>query len=119
MNLLIFNLVHFVNYFLLVYYKMNYNIVASVLIALGFGLLFLADTLIAKDTQYEFLQTIRNNNLVIGVVCLGAGYYVYTLGQKQPIGIIETSELNTSEPIVQERLPTYGEATSTDEILNM
>ena len=53
------------------------------------------------------------------MVCLGAGYYVYTLGQKQPIGIIETSELNTSEPIVQERLPTYGEATSTDEILNM
>lgn len=119
MYLLIFNLVHFVNYFLLVYYKMNYNIVAGVLIALGFGLLFLADTLIAKDTQYEFLQTIRNNNLVISVVCLGAGYYVYTLGQKQPIRIIETSELNTSEPIVQERLPTYGEATSTDEILNM
>ena len=115
-----FNLEHFVNYFLLLYYKMNYNIVAGVLIAIGFGLLFLLDTLIAKDSQYEFLQTIRDNNLAIGVVCLGAGYYVYTLGQKQARpSFIETSELNTSEPIVQERLPTYDEATSTDEILNM
>lgn len=114
-----FNLEHFVNYFLLLYYKMNYNIVAGVLIAIGFGLLFLLDTLIAKDSQYEFLQTIRANNLAIGVVCLGAGYYVYTLGQEQPVEIIETSELDTSEPIVQESLPMYNEATSTDEILNM
>lgn len=98
---------------------MNYNIIAGVLVALGFGLLFLLDTLIAKDTQNEFLQTIRNNNLVLAVVCLGGGYYVYTLGQKQSTRVIETSELNTSEPIAPERLPTYDEATSTDEILNM
>ena len=99
---------------------MNYNIIAGVLIAIGFGLLFLLDTLIAKDTQYEFLQTIRNNNLATGVVCLGVGYYVYTLGQKQkPTGIIEPTELDTSEPIEPQELPIYDEATSTDEILNM
>jgi predicted membrane channel-forming protein YqfA (hemolysin III family) len=101
---------------------MNYNIVAIVFIALGFGLLFLLDTLIAKDSQYELLQIIRQNNLIIGVVCLGIGYYVYTLGQKQtkPF-VIETTELNTSEPLAEAmgRLPSYEEATSTDEILNM
>jgi hypothetical protein len=98
---------------------MNYNIIAGVLIAIGFGLLFLLDTLIAKDTQYEFLQTIRNNNLAFALVCLGGGYYAYSLGKKQPIRRIESSELNTSEPISPDRLPSYEEATSTDDILNM
>jgi hypothetical protein len=101
---------------------MNYNIVAAVLVALGFGLLFFLDTLISKDTKYGLLQTIRENNLAIGVICLGAGYYVYTLGQKQPRQTVApSSELNTSEPVAAqaERLPSYEEATSTDEILNM
>ncbi len=101
---------------------MNYNIVAVALIVLGFGLLFLLDTLIAKDSQYELLQTVRKNNLVFGVVCLGAGYYVYTLGQKQARpAVIETAELDTSEPLAgaPDALPSYEEATSTDEILNM
>lgn len=99
---------------------MNYNIVATVLVALGFGLLFFLDTLIAKDSKYGMLQTIRENNLAVGVVCLGAGYYVYTLGKKQPT-TIETPELATSEPLApaNDRLPSYEEATSTDEILNM
>lgn len=100
---------------------MNYNIIAIALVAIGFVLLFLLDTVIQKDTQNNMLKTIRDNNLVLGVVCLGAGYYVYTLGQKQPT-VIEDVELDTSEPLARvasnERLPSYEEATSTDEILN-
>lgn len=99
---------------------MNYNIVASVLIALGFALLFLLDRLIDKENKYEFLQTVRQNNLVFGVVCLGTGYYVYTLGKTQPKpSIIEISELNTSEPILPPFLPSYEESTSTNGLLNM
>lgn len=97
---------------------MQHNIIATILVVVGFGLLFLLDSLIAKDTQNNLLKTVRDNNLALGVICLGAGYYVYTLGQKQPV--IERAELDTSEPVGQpERLPSYEEATSTDEILNM
>lgn len=100
---------------------MHYNIIAVALVALGFGLLFFLDTLIAKDTEYSMLKTVRDNNLVVGVLCLGAGYYVYTLGEKQRqvVQAAEPSELATSEPIMREELPSYEEATSTDEIMNM
>jgi hypothetical protein len=102
---------------------MHYNIIAVALVALGFGLLFFLDTLIAKDTEYSMLKTVRDNNLMVGVVCLGAGYYVYTLGEKQKQGVSSTveqpAELATSEPIVRNELPSYEEATSTDEIMNM
>jgi len=99
---------------------MHYNIVAVALVALGFGLLFFLDTLIAKDTEYSMLKTVRNNNLMVGVLCLGAGYYAYTLGEKQRQGTSsQPSELATSEPIVRNELPSYEEATSTDEIMNM
>lgn len=90
-----------------------------VLVAIGFGLLFFLDSLIAKDTEYSMLKTVRDNNLMVGVVCLGAGYYVYTLGEKQRQQVQIEQPLETSSPIVQEELPSYEEATSTDEILNM
>jgi hypothetical protein len=100
---------------------MNYNIIAIALVTIGFGLLFLLDTFIDKETNNNIMKTIRDNNLMLGVICLGAGYYVYTLGQKQPT-LIEEAELDTSEPLVpmvsNDRLPSYEEATSTDEILN-
>jgi hypothetical protein len=95
---------------------MNYNIISITLIAVGFSLLFFIDNLIDKDNTNNMLQTIRDNNLVIGLVCLGAGYYVYTLGQKQPT--IQPSEVDTSEPL-ENILPSYEEATSTDEILRI
>jgi hypothetical protein len=98
---------------------MHYNIIAMVLVAIGFGLLFFLDSLIAKDTEYSMLKTVRDNNLMVGVVCLGAGYYVYTLGEKQRQQVQIEQPLETSSPIVQEELPSYEEATSTDEILNM
>lgn len=98
---------------------MHYNIVAMALIAVGFGVLFFLDTLIAKDTEYSMLKTVRDNNLMVGVACLGAGYYVYTLGEKQRQQIQVEQPLETSAPIVQDELPSYEEATSTDEILNM
>lgn len=81
------------------------NIIAGVLFVLGFLILFFIDLLISKDTQSEFLLLIKKNNLIFGIVCLGAGYYVYSLDNK-PTPIIES-------------LPSYEEATSTDEILNM
>jgi uncharacterized membrane protein len=81
------------------------NIIAGVLFMLGFLILFFIDFLISKDTQNEFLLLIKKNNLVIGIACIGAGYYVYSLEKK-------------STPIT-ESLPSYEEATSTDEILNM
>lgn len=95
---------------------MNYNIISIALIAVGFSLLFFIDNLIDKDNKNNMLQTIRDNNLVIGLVCIGAGYYVYTLGQKQHR--IQSSEIDTSE-VLENILPSYEEATSTDEILNM
>lgn len=100
---------------------MHYNIIAVALVAVGFGLLFFLDTLIAKDTEYSMLKSVRDNNLMVGVLCLGAGYYVYTLGEKQhqAVQAEQPAELETSEPIVREELPSYEEATSTDEIMNM
>ena len=99
---------------------MHYNIIAVALVALGFGLLFFLDTLIANDTEYSMLKTVRYNNLMVGVACLGAGYYVYTLGEKQrQVVQAEQPELATSEPIMRDELPSYEEATSTDEIMNM
>lgn len=81
------------------------NIIAGVLAVLGFLILFFIDLLISKDTQNEFLLLIRKNNLIVSIILLGAGFYVYTLDQ-QPTRTIES-------------LPSYEEATSTDEILNM
>lgn len=100
---------------------MHYNIIAVALVALGFGLLFFLDTLIAKDTEYSMLKSVRDNNLMVGVLCLGAGYYVYTLGEKQRqvVQSEQPAELATSEPIMRDELPSYEEATSTDEIMNM
>lgn len=100
---------------------MNYNIIASALVALGFCMLFFLDNLIPKTTENSFLKQIRENNLLIAVLCMGAGYYVYTLGQKQSqTPVIEAESIDTSEPLAQDNyLPTYEEATSTDEILNM
>lgn len=96
---------------------MHYNIVAVALAALGFGLLFFLDSLIAKDTEYSMLKSVRENNLMVGVVCLGAGYYVYTLGEKQHRAMTPVQE--APQPSVVDELPSYEEATSTDEILNM
>lgn len=100
---------------------MYYNIIAVALVAVGFGLLFFLDTLITKDTEYSMLKTVRDNNLMVGVVFLGAGYYVYTLGEKQrqTMQAEQPAELDTSEPIMRDELPSYEEATSTDEIINM
>lgn len=81
------------------------NIIAGVLAVLGFLILFFIDLLISKDTQNEFLLLIRKNNLIFSIIFLGAAYYVYSLDQK-PVTMIES-------------LPSYEEATSTDEILNM
>jgi hypothetical protein len=98
---------------------MYYNIISGALVVLGFAVLFFLDTLIAKDTEYSLLRNVRENNLMIGVVCLGAGYYMYTLGQKSPMAIEEFESLETSAPLAREELPSYEEATSTDQIINM
>lgn len=91
---------------------MQYNIIAIALVTLGFALLFFIDSLIAKDNQNTVLASVRDNNMVVGLVCLGAGYYVYTLAEKQ-----NTLTPPSNEP---DALPTYDEATtSTGEILNM
>lgn len=81
------------------------NIIAGVLAVLGFLILFFIDLLISKDTQNEFLLLIRKNNLIVSIILLGAGFYIYSLDQKPRTTI--------------ESLPSYEEATSTDEILNM
>lgn len=98
---------------------MYYNIISGALVVLGFAVLFFLDSLVAKDTESSLLRSVRDNNLMVGVICLGAGYYVYTLGQKKTTSTIEEFEpLETSAPLARE-LPSYEEATSTDEILNM
>jgi hypothetical protein len=94
---------------------MQHTIISGALIALGFGLLFFLDNLISKNTEYSILKNVRENNLIIALLCLGAGYYVYTLGQKQQSIIQVEDSLDTSEPLVRdELLPSYEQATSTD-----
>ena len=94
---------------------MQYNIIALALVALGFALLFFIDSLIAKDNQNTVLASVRDNNMVVGLVCLGAGYYVYTLAEKEHTLASPSNEIPESDD-----LPTYDKATtSTGEILNM
>lgn len=95
---------------------MHYNIVALALVLLGFALLFFVDYLVAKDTDSTFMKYLRDNNMVVGVLCLGVGYYVYTLGEKSHAASPVPEMVLPSE---NSDLPTYDEAMSTDEVLNM
>ena len=93
---------------------MQYNIIAIALIALGFALLFFIDYLVKEDNQNSALKYLRDNNMIVGFVCIGAGYYVYTLAEHQE-HVAPTIEMSETR-----ELPTYEEATtSTGEILNM
>jgi len=90
------------------------------LIAVGFGIafLFFIDIFISKDTENELLKTIRDNNQIIGLLCLIAAYYFYT--QKHPekeIAPIFSETLETSVPIGKPELS--SETMSTEDILNM
>lgn len=90
---------------------MQHTIISWGLIALGFGLLFFLDNLISKDTEYTILKNVRENNLIIAILCFGAGYYIYTVGEEQAVIELEESiSLDTSEPLVP--LPSYEKATS-------
>jgi len=62
---------------------MYYDIVAAVFVALGLGLIFFLDNLISKDVSNEYLQYVRKNNVICGLVAIGVGYYVYTLGEHE------------------------------------
>jgi hypothetical protein len=99
---------------------MQYNLIAIGLFVAGFAILFFVDNFIAKDTDNSLLKTIKDNNLVLGLVCLGAGYYVYSLGEKKagvtsPVQNVEQMSIESGES----DLPTYEEAISTDEALNL
>lgn len=59
----------------------NYTIIAIVLAALGFALLFLLDTLISPDTEQEMLKTVRQQHILIGGVIIASAYYMFTLGK--------------------------------------
>jgi hypothetical protein len=61
---------------------MYYDIISAVLVALGLGLIFFLDNLISKDVSNEYLQAIRKNNMICGLVAIAAGYYVYTLQEQ-------------------------------------
>lgn len=95
---------------------MYYSIIALALIALGFIFLFFVDNIIVPSTQNTILKTIRDNNILIAVACMGLGYYVYTLSEKQNLlkrgKLIEVSDV--------EHLPSYDESSmSTDAVLKM
>lgn len=83
----------------------NYTIIAIVLAALGFALLFLLDTLISPDTQQEMLKTVRQQHMLIGGGIIAGAYYMYTLGE----GKMQGTMLKDSTP---SDLPSYDDATS-------
>jgi hypothetical protein len=58
-------------------------IISLVLFAVGIVLLFFVDSVISPNTQNSTLQTIRNNKLIIGAVCIAVSYYCYTLYNKR------------------------------------
>lgn len=106
---------------------MQYNLVAIGLFIAGFAVLFFVDSLIAQDTENSLLQSIKDNNLIVGLACLGAGYYVYSLGEKKtgavssPVERVEQVSVDAGDSIESGAydLPSYEEAISTDEALNM
>jgi hypothetical protein len=71
---------------------MYYDIAAAVLVALGLGLIFFLDNLISKDVSNEYLQYIRKNNTICGLVAIALGYYVYTLGEHDLSDVSDASE---------------------------
>lgn len=68
----------------------------------GFVLLFAAEMVFSPDTKNTYLKMIYDNRLMLGIVCLVAAYYFYSLDGKP-----ESSE--SSSPL----LPSYDEATTT------
>lgn len=93
---------------------MYYYTIAIVLIALGFALLFFIDNIIQPNTQNATLKCIRDNNTIIGLACLGSGYYAYTLCESKKVNnskLVEMSDVDN--------LPSYEDSISTDKVLNM
>ena len=103
---------------------MQYNLIAIALFVAGFAILFFVDSLIAQDTENTLLKGIKDNNLVVGLACLGSGYYAYSLGEQKtlssayPVADVEQGSVESGESMDSD-LPTYDEAISTDEALNM
>jgi hypothetical protein len=92
-----------------------YTIIAIVLLAVGFGLLFFLDTLIKPDTDQDMLKTVREQNMLIGAAALAGAYYMYTLGEDASA---VTSSVPYSAPYSEPSdIPSYEEATS--DVLNM
>ena len=100
---------------------MQYNLIAIALFVAGFAILFFLDSLIEKDTENALLKGIKDNNLVLGLACLGAGYYAYSLAEKQTVSSVSpvADVEQVSVESMDSDLPTYEEAISTDEALNM
>lgn len=100
---------------------MQYNLIAIGLFVAGFAILFFVDSLIAKDTDNALLKGIKDNNLIVGLACLGAGYYAYSLGEQKnllaPVPAVDVEQVSVESG--ESDLPTYEEAISTDEALNM
>lgn len=88
---------------------MKYNLIAIGLCIIGFLILFDVEKLISKDTNNSFLKSIKDNNLIVGIACLGAGYYTYSIGKKESLLELASSEQGTIPDI---DLPSYEEAIS-------
>ena len=92
------------------------DITSILIIALGiYGILLV----IAKDTAIpsqlrsnNVVQTIYNNNIIAGGICIAMSYYFYTTLPKAPLQeyIDTTSEMTSATPDIP--LPSYEQATS-------
>ena len=56
-----------------------YKIVATIIIIIGFVLIFSVDTILSENTTNPTLLSIYKNNKIAGAACVFLGYYIYEL----------------------------------------
>lgn len=73
------------------------QIIVLILVVIGGVLLFSPDSVIDKDTKDERMKMVYNNAMVLGLLSVGAAYYLYA-----------------SHTDMQTELPSYEEAISSN-----
>ena len=64
--------------------EMIMNVVSAILIVLGIFMTFFVDKVIPADASHEMLMNLRERHVLVGVVMIGAGYYMYMSQMQAP-----------------------------------
>ena len=90
-----------------------YKIISLILAAVGVALILSPETVLQNDKR-DIVKTIRENNTVVGIAAVAAGYYIYTSIDKTTGST--SSDITTIETIITaetpSELPSYEQSTN-------